>query len=170
MKIVFDSNYLVKIFKDAEAYLFDSSNISAVSFLDRDTVSDFNINNKELLDKLKDKNIVYCIWCGDSDSNIKPCYVGHVNQHGSRGRMVNHLSKSNKATGTKLKQIKEAVECGKIIGLTFLVIDPPYMRTALENWLIENNSRKLEWNKNGRKRLSKPIRINIEGADLREKS
>ena len=95
---------------------------------------------------------MYCIWHGKSTNELLPKYIGHVSETISKQRMIAHLSKKNKATGSQLDKVTEAVKNDECIGITFVDIKPAYMRKALEDWLIEKHSKALEWNKQGRRK------------------
>lgn len=159
--ISFNKEQIETVFHEAEIKLISKENINLIKYTSYD-ITTFDQNNKELLKSIAGKSIVYCIWVGESINNIQPKYIGHVHQKISRQRMRAHLTKKNLATGAQLENIKQELLKKNAIGLTFVVIDPIYMRKALEEWLIDKHSRNLVWNKSGKAKLEAIVNdINI---------
>ena len=150
-KIVFDKPTLEKMFSVVEKELFDKSKIRNIVYNNKDCVTDFDKNNKKFLDDINKKSVVYCIWVGTSIDDLRPFYVGHVFETISKQRMIAHFSRKNKATGSKLEKIKIAIEDNLCLGATFIQINPAYMRTSIEEWLIGKYADKLIWNINGKR-------------------
>ena len=147
MKILeFDRVFIEREFTKAENFLFDARNVYAIKY-DNFDVSSFDKLNSELLKNVSNNFIVYCLWMGDTPTDLKPKYVGHAKRTISRQRLRAHLTKKNKATGAQLDKIKKYLDEKKYIGLTYLIIEPSYMRTSLEELIINKNIEKLEWNK-----------------------
>ncbi|MFN8258151.1 MAG: hypothetical protein U0W24_20850 [Bacteroidales bacterium] len=144
-KIVFNKEEIEKTFYNAQKILFDKINIHQIRYKDFDRES-FDDLNKELLIAIAGKAIVYCLWVSDNKSAFIQRYIGHAAANISRQRIRAHLTKKNERTGAQLKKIIKALELKHNIGLSFIIIEPAYMRKALEEWLIENNSDTLEWN------------------------
>ncbi len=143
---------LIKLdFVRARDILMDLGNISIIKYIDFDHTS-FDSNNQELLKAVSGQPIVYCIWVGKSKSTLKPVYIGHAGSKIARQRVRSHLTKKNERTGAQLNKIKKELKDKKCIGFSKVIIDPPYMRKALEDWLIENDSKILEWNLVGRRK------------------
>jgi hypothetical protein len=150
MKILqFDNETIEKSFEQAENELLTKLNAHIIQYTDFD-ITTFDANNKALLNKITANSIVYCLWLGNQESTIAPIYIGHAHRNISRQRMRAHLTKKNKATGAQLEKIKIALERRQVIALSFLKIEPQYMRKALEEWLIEKHSASLSWNKSGK--------------------
>jgi phage gp37-like protein len=143
----FDRNFIETKFSEAEDFLLDKQNVYAIKY-DNFDASTFDRLNSELLKNVANKFIVYCLWLGDNSTDLKPKYIGHAKNTISRQRLRAHLTKKNKATGAQLDKIKKYLDEQKYFGLTYLIIEPSYMRTSLEEWLINKNIDKLEWNKN----------------------
>ena len=143
----FDRSFIETKFSEAETFLFDKQNVYRIKYdnFDKNT---FDKLNSELLRNVSNKFIVYCLWLGDTQNDLKPKYVGHAKNTISRQRLRAHLTKKNKATGAQLDKITKYLDEKKYFGLTYLIIEPSYMRTSLEEWLINKNIDKLEWNKN----------------------
>ena len=151
-KIVFDEPTLEKMFSVAERELFDKTKIRNIVYNNKDCITDFDKNNKKFLDDISKKSVVYFIWVGISINELSPFYVGHAFETISKQRMIAHFSRKNKATGSKLENIKKAIEDNCFLGVTFVQIDPGYMRTSIEEWLIVKYADKLIWNINGRRK------------------
>ena len=50
------------------------------------------------------------------------------------------------------EKIKTAIEDNMVLGATFVQIAPAYMRTSIEEWLIEKYADKLAWNIKGKRK------------------
>lgn len=149
--IEFNKIDIEKAFIKAEGSLLHKDHIHAVNYTGYD-LSSFDNNNQELLKSIAGKSIVYCIWTGKSKEDLNPKYIGHAKGSIARQRIRNHLTRCNTRTGAQLQKVSATLSLKRLIGLSFLVIEPDYMRGALEEWLIKGNAEKLEWNKIGRKR------------------
>ena len=149
-KIEFYKAELENWFCKVEEKLLDNTQIRIVNYEKKDCVLNFNKLNQKLLVDINNKSVVYCIWVRDTLSKFKPVYIGHAKETISKYRMIAHFSRKNKATGSQLEKIKKAVEEDLILGVTFIQIEPGYMRTSIEEWLIIKHSSILEWNKNGK--------------------
>ena len=147
MKIFeFDKISIEKYFLEAEKFLLNEENIYCIKYENFD-VTTFDRLNSDLLKNVTNKYIVYCLWLGSTENNLKPKYIGHAKNTISRQRLRAHLTKKNKATGAQLDKIKIYLSEKKYFGITYLFIEPSYMRTSLEEWLINRNFELLEWNK-----------------------
>ncbi len=93
---------------------------------------------------------MYCIWKSRYKDELTPVYIGQVKETISKYRMIAHFSRKNRATGSQLEKVKIAVNDGSILGVTFVEIEPGYMRTSIEEWLIIKYSEDLLWNKKGK--------------------
>lgn len=146
MKIIeFDREGLEKVFLEAQNFLLSDSNVMWFKF-----DSSLNcLNHLEILDLVKNTAIVYCIWVSRL-GKIIPVYVGHSTSKYSKQRITNHFIKKDPRTGSQLERIFEEINMGNQVGLSFLKIEPDYMRKPFEEWLISMNSRKLVWNKRGK--------------------
>lgn len=153
--IVFKEEQILKVFGEAEDVLFDETAITNIIYKNK-SVASFDEHNSDFLKKVAGKSIVYCIWLGNTKQSLKPKYVGHVKETITRQRMRAHLTKKNKATGSQLAKVILAVEQGYSIGMTVVIIQPPYMRKALEDWLIAKHSKMLVWNEIGRSKAKLP--------------
>lgn len=152
----FNAAELEKIFSEIEKKLL-KSNIEEIKYEKKDTEIHFRANNKDFLDDIKGESVVYCIWRKEKSQkkDFVPVYIGQAKKSVVVERMRNHLSKKNAQTGACLKEVKQAVNNDETIGVTFVRINPSYMRLAVEEWLIgkltSKNSEALPWNKKGRK-------------------
>lgn len=143
----FDKCIIEKYFLKAENFLFDDKNIYHIKYKNFD-VESFDKLNSEMLKNISNKFIVYCLWQGKNVEDLNPKYVGHAKNTISRQRIRAHLTKKNKATGAQLDKVKEFLSAKTHLGITYLIIEPGYMRTSLEEWLIYKHVDILEWNKN----------------------
>lgn len=146
-QFLFNSNQLEREFAVAEKLLFNIKNVKIIRYNNFD-VSSFDELNKILLKNVAGNYIIYCIWIGSNSQNLSPKYVGHAKSTISRQRIRNHLTKKNARTGAQLEMVKKALERKMSFGLTYLIIEPSYMRTSLEEWIINKNKETLTWNKN----------------------
>ena len=149
-KIEFNKTELETWFSRVESHLLNKSEIHIINYENKNCNSNFDKLNTIFLSDINRKSVVYCIWVGDSENNLKPSYVGHAKDTISKYRMIAHFSRKNKATGSQLEKIKKAIDDDFILGATFIQIEPAYMRTSIEEWLIIKHSDKLLWNRNGR--------------------
>ena len=149
-KIVFDTTELENLFSKVEEQLFDLNQIRIIKYENKDSVKNFDKLNQKFLSEINNKSVVYCIWIGSNNETFNPYYIGHAKETISKYRMIAHFSRKNKATGSQLEKIKKAIEEDLIIGATFIHVEPAYMRTSIEEWLIGKYYDKLIWNKNGK--------------------
>ncbi|MFD2200190.1 hypothetical protein [Shivajiella indica] len=143
--IEFDREEIEGIFHSAESSLFSESSIHWLNY----DLPFTCMNISEVIDQVKNLPIVYCIWISDG-LEPRPIYVEHSSASLSRQRLFNHFVDKHVKTGAKLEKVKEALLNGKRIGISFLRIEPDYMRKPLEEWLISRNSDKLVWNIHGK--------------------
>jgi hypothetical protein len=108
--------------------------------------------NKNLLSKLRNNANLYAIYVRNSkDSNWQPVYVGERKSDGMRERITQHLINKNVGTGSKLAEVMEAVSNGRLIGVSFIKVDPESLRLYVEEYIINNSSiDTLKWNKQGK--------------------
>lgn len=150
MEIQFDTQTLEKKFKEAEDVLLNLDNVTIVKYKDFNHET-FDDHNQELLKVIAQKPIVYCIWTGVSEKEMQYKYIGHVGKKYSRQRLRNHLTKKHERTGAQLKNTIKALSEKNIVGISFILTKPHYMRKALEDWLIDKHSERLDWNISGRR-------------------
>lgn len=151
MTVNFDQELIEEKFKEAADVLLDSHNISIITYADFNHET-FDVHNKDFLNDIAQKPIVYCIWTGKTSETLEYKYIGHVGKQYSRQRLRNHLTKKHKKTGAQLKNTILALKEKHVVGISYVVTEPHYMRKALEDWLIEKHSEKLKWNKAGKTR------------------
>lgn len=149
-RIELDKTELEILFCGIEELLFEKSQIQIINYENKDSVINFDKLNQKFLNDIKNKSVVYCIWGGISLNSLSPFYIGHAKETISKYRMIAHFSRKNKATGSQLEKIKKAIAENLILGATFIQIEPAYMRTSIEEWLIGKHYDKLIWNKNGK--------------------
>lgn len=105
--------------------------------------------NKETLSVLRNNANVYAIFVKEENGQWESTYVGERKASGIRERMTQHLITKDKATGSKLYNIKNCVSKGMSIGLRFIKVEPESLRLFIEEMLISRNKSKLKWNKHG---------------------
>ncbi|MGI0107473.1 hypothetical protein [Salinimicrobium sp. WS361] len=149
MTVEFDRKILEDKFQKAEDILLDIHNVSVIHYegFNHET---FDVHNQDFLGAIAQKPIVYCIWTGETEESLEYKYIGHVGKQYSRQRLRNHLTKKHKKTGAQLKNTILALKEKHVVGISYVVTEPHYMRKALEDWLIEKNSGDLKWNKAGK--------------------
>jgi len=149
-EFIFNGTDLEKKFFEVKKRLFNRSrsNFFEIEYKNNDTELNFPENNKRFLDAIGNAPAVYCIWLKRGQKEFGPVYVGHAKK--PRDRMKNYLSKKHEKTGAVLAKVQDAVKKKGKIGVTFVKIQPPYMRTAVEEWLISKIGKSvLIWNKRG---------------------
>jgi|25_taG_2_1085351.scaffolds.fasta_scaffold05315_2 hypothetical protein len=149
MTVEFDRKILEDKFQKAEDILLDIHHVSIIHYDDFNHET-FDVHNQDFLGTIAQKPIVYCIWTGKTEENLEYKYIGHVGKQYSRQRLRNHLTKKHEKTGAQLKNTILALKEKHVVGISYVVTEPHYMRKALEDWLIEKNSEKLTWNKAGK--------------------
>lgn len=105
--------------------------------------------NNKLLSKIKNSANVYAIFVEERNGLWEPVYIGQRKASGIKERIIQHLIKKDKRTGSKLDNIKDCVNRGIGIGLKFIKVEPESMRLYIEEMLINNNKSRLKWNKHG---------------------
>jgi hypothetical protein len=145
---------LEKKFGDIMKHLFNESNFHKINCKDINDIASYRENNPDFIQAVKGEvAAVYCIWRQQkAQEKFDLVYVGQAKN--IRDRMRNHLSYKGEGTNSKLEEVQRAVGGGETIGVTFVKIDPPYMRTAVEGWLIreiaKTGEKVLLWNKRGK--------------------
>ena len=105
--------------------------------------------NSELLKDVSGSTLVYAIHTRENRTwQLK--YIGQTQSKTSRQRIRNHLFKKNYRTGSQLDHLKADVASNIDIGVSYVQIEPPYMRHPVEEILISKFNQQLEWNKQGR--------------------
>jgi hypothetical protein len=150
-EVKFSTEEIERKFQEAAStLLLTKANISAIRYVNFNH-KNFDANNQRLLEKVSGKSIVYCIWVGKSKKTFLPKYIGHSKGSKARQRLRAHLAYKSKGTGAKLDNVKEALKLKQFIAISIVVIEPAYMRKALEEWLLSEYSETLEWNKSMKK-------------------
>ncbi len=149
-KFTFNSRDLEKMFSEVENLLLNPKNIFEIKYEDtNNTALNYPANNKAFVDAIKVAPAVYCIWRKKHrGKKFTLVYIGHAKKPGDR--MREHLSHKDERTGSCLASIKCAIKNKETIGVSFVHIDPPFMRAAVEDWLIDRHNESLEWNTHGR--------------------
>ncbi|WP_417353179.1 hypothetical protein [Flavobacterium alkalisoli] len=147
--IRFNTTTIEALFGEAERILLDNTNITEALYTDFNPDT-FDALNVELLSRAAGNAIVYCLWSGRDRGSMAAKYIGHAAGNISRQRIRAHLTRKNERTGAQLDKVKAVLLEGHCIGITMVRIEPPYMRKALEEWLIAKNSASLSWNRTGK--------------------
>jgi len=72
--------------------------------------------------------------------------MGQSKSTEARNRLSNHLIKKNKNTGAKLQLIKEHIQKGGKIKVSYILVEPESLRHYIEEELIKKYSVNLDWN------------------------
>jgi hypothetical protein len=116
--------------------LFAQSNIMHFTIALADAVPDIEEKNKHILDRISNKSGVYAIWViTPEQAAIK--YIGHTDGKTSRPRIRNHFITKHEKTGAQLENVKDAIQAGNRVGLTFVEIEPAELRLYVEVMLIK---------------------------------
>jgi len=107
--------------------------------------------NITLLESIAGRAIVYLIFTRH-DQTWLPAYLGQSKGKYSRQRIRNHLFHKHIKTGSQLSKVQACANKGQAVGISFVEIDPPYLRHAIEEILIEKHSSSLSWNFQGKTR------------------
>ena len=158
--ITFNDEDLKNIFSEIEEFLFNPSNIYEIKYENKNnTKLNYTKNNQDFINAIKGKkSAVYCIWLKQEGvAKFDPVYVGRAVGHDKASpsdRMRAHLSSKGGTTKSCLEKVQKEVEHGGTIGVTFVKIEPSYMRAAVEGYLIctsvSRNEKSLPWNDHDR--------------------
>lgn len=72
--------------------------------------------NKRLLDCLNHKENIYALHIKYNNSNWQIVYIGQRKSKNIRSRIIQHLIKKHKSTGSKLLEVKDVISNGREIG------------------------------------------------------
>ena len=101
---------------------------------------------------------VYALWVrADTRSTWRLMYIGQRSTKNGWGRVKQHLFSTPKGTQSKLAQVRAVIESGAEVGVTAIHVEPDSMRLAVEEELINLNSKSqydLPWNQKARSRAS----------------
>lgn len=103
--------------------------------------------NADLLRRLKHNANIYAIHVKEKNSSWQVVYIGQRKSKNIRERMIQHLVKKNKSTGSKLLEVKDIILNGGQIGVSFTKVEPESLRLYVEETMIQQNSQALIWNK-----------------------
>lgn len=117
---------------------------------DTDNIQKKNANLLELLPQ-KGNGVVYMIHLRNNEENgiWEKQYVG--SSEDPKERIKQHLIRCSKNTKSRLGRVKEAVYCGKQIGISWIEIKPSFLRVGIEEMIIGLEKMKdknaLPWNR-----------------------
>lgn len=116
---------------------------------DQGYVKEVKINeqNSKVIIEFSNKNLIYALHIKEREE-WKMGYIGHVAKKNSRSRLINHLIQKHQKTGAQLANVQKSVLNESKIGVSFVEIEPAYMRYVVEDCLIKKMQ--LGWNKNNK--------------------
>ena len=144
---------LERFLSSVEAALFQEECKLLVKY-PQDSISPWNtdrldVANKEILDAISGVANLYAIFAAPNGSNLFSLkYIGKTRGKLARQRIRNHLIKKDKKTGAKLKHVKDHIQSGGQIKISWLKIEPESLRNYLEEELIARHA-EAEWNGTG---------------------
>lgn len=104
---------------------------------------------------------VYAIWTkSDLEERWKLEYLGQRKSKCSRERIKQHLFRKSERTESKLERVREAVRLGRNVAISTILVWPDYLRTSVEQALIEEHKTTagwVEWNTHGNKKRKKVV-------------
>ena len=104
-----------------------------------------NKHNAHIFESCKNRAGVYGIYTTVKGEKAKLKYIGQTTDETSLMRIVSHLIYKSKGSGSKLKEMREAVMNKEKIELVFVEITPKVLREYVEHKLILDL--KPHWNK-----------------------
>ena len=113
---------------------------------------EINNENQDLFERLpvKDSGVVYAISLRDGQGNgvWEKRYIGTSKE--PRKRIKQHLVACAQDTRSCLERVQEVVRCGRDIGISWVKIEPPFLRVGVEHMIIGlekvKNENALPWN------------------------
>lgn len=154
MTMIFEQKSELENFLDhCEKALFDDDNKKEVIYNKEWDVLEIKNTNKKLFDAIgKLKPNIYAIFAAENkNSGFQLKYIGQTNSQGARTRLINHLIAKNHKTGAKLEKVKNVVNSGGRIKISFIKIDPEALRHYIEEKLIDKHYNELDWNTHGKR-------------------
>ena len=115
MTVNFDQDFIEEKFKEAADVLLDPRNVSIITY-EKFNHETFDVHNKDFLNDIAQKPIVYCIWTGKTNETLEYKYIGHVGKQYSRQRLRNHLTKKtqkDRCATKKYHSCSKGKTCGR---------------------------------------------------------
>lgn len=128
-------------FLEVLEYFKSQSNILQVSI---EKSIDIDLVKSYLPSKVSLRPNIYALYIKKDLQDWKIMYVGQRKYNGVLERLRQHLIKKHELTGSKLDNIKEALENNFDVGIKLFSVRPDTMRLYYEEELISNLN--LEWN------------------------
>ena len=114
-----------------------------------------DLRNNSLPDTLGLNPInLYALWSrkkGEGKWHLQ--YIGQRSAKHGWARVKQHLFHKPAGTESKLQRVREALESGHEFGVTYLLVEPDYLRLSVEDEVIRQVTEKngaLPWNKRSR--------------------
>ncbi len=129
--------------------LLSKKRITEIIYNGKNTASAKIVNEPELRNVTAAGGNVYALWVKHKGSSVwKLVYIGQRKSRDIHTRLIDHLFKKSRKTGSKLREIKKELREGGRIGVTIIEIFPDEMRMAIEERLIVMQKRKKNhlWN------------------------
>lgn len=122
-----------------------------VSYTDK-----IDLANNLLPDELLANKInLYALWIRNSEADPwRAMYVGQRKMKEGWPRVRQHIFKTYEGTASKLSQVRQALSSAQDIGVTGALVLPDSLRLAVEEEVINRNTKKpqdLPWNEKSRK-------------------
>lgn len=99
---------------------------------------------------------VYAIWTrSDLEAQWTLEYLGQRKRENSKERIKQHLFRKSEGTESKLERVREAVRLGRRVGISTILVWPDFLRTSVEQALIEKHKATtgwVKWNTHGNKK------------------
>lgn len=134
-----------------EAELLKEERQQSVAY-PREYISPWNsaaleLENRKLLDLVTGSANIYAIFTAPKCSTKYSLrYIGKSTRKLARQRLRNHLFKKHETTGSKLAKVKNNIESGGSIKISWITIEPESLRNYIEEELIKKN-KSANWNR-----------------------
>lgn len=103
--------------------------------------------NDSILSDISGNANVYMLYTSEEEISIYQLrYIGKTTQKLARQRLKNHLFLKNEKTGAKLDSIKEHVQSGGMVKVSWAMIEPESLRNWSEEELISLHP-EAKWNR-----------------------
>jgi len=103
--------------------------------------------NETLLSNVSGNANVYMLFTAEkSGEDYQLRYVGKTTRKLARQRVRNHLFKKHDGTGAKLEQVKQLVQSGGLVKVSWVSIEPESLRNWAEEELIFSHP-EADWNR-----------------------
>lgn len=122
--------------KKCKTVLINRNRIIEIKYCSAEPTESVALNLSNV-SKLRRKSNIYAIWTkGPSDNVWQLVYIGQRKSDLIHARLVQHLFKKSKGTGSNLERVKIAIDHKCQIGITTAMIQPEDVRLSVEARLI----------------------------------